>query len=230
MSGDPTLLLSLRECRLILERLVQAAGVPTALLHAVRDCALYSAILPGPGFAAMTGHLEQLRGSKPLPLGLTETSDRLIVDANGQHAWYAAHAVLDLAIERYRLTGTGAVAVKNLAEPDELRVVAGLAEHHGLAAAATQRGDTVTIAGARPAGAPSALDRLRGGGFPTAAAIWWPLYHASHEALAPDSFESRRHAGTVRVEADGRIVGRNDEDETDLSMLTPDPSRLHYRN
>jgi hypothetical protein len=42
----------------------------------------------------------------------------------------------------------------------------------------------------------------------------------------PDSFESRRHAGTVRVEADGRVVGRNDEDETDLSMLTADPSRL----
>lgn len=57
--------------------------------------------------------------------------------------------------------------------------------------------------------------------------MWWPLYKASLEALAPDSFESRRHAGTVRVEADGRIVGRVDEDETDLAMLTPDPSLLH---
>ena len=44
--------------------------------------------------------------------------------------------------------------------------------------------------------------------------------------LAPDSFESRRHAGTIRVEADGRIIGRNDEDETDLSLLTSDASRL----
>ena len=52
------------------------------------------------------------------------------------------------------------------------------------------------------------------------------LGHASHEALAPDSFESRRHAGTIRVEADGRITGRNDEDETDLAMLAADPARL----
>jgi hypothetical protein len=70
------------------------------------------------------------------------------------------------------------------------------------------------------------LDRLRIEGISVASEIWWPLYHASHEALAPDSFESRRHAGTIRVEADGRIVGRNEEDETDLSLLVADPSRF----
>jgi len=228
MSGEPMLLLSLRECRLILERLVQAAGAPPGLLHAVRDCALYSAILPGPGLAAMAGHLEALRASKPLRLALTEKGDRLVADANGQHAWYAAPTILDLAVARYRLTGIGNVVVENLAEPGELRIVAGLAEPYGLLGVATPRGDAVTIAGPRPAEAATALECLRRDGLPTPAAVWWPLYHASHAALAPDTFESRRHAGTVRVEADGRIVGRNDEDETDLSMLTPDPSLLHY--
>jgi len=79
----------------------------------------------------------------------------------------------------------------------------------------------------RPAATPKLIDKMRRDGMSASAEIWWPLYRASHEALAPDSFESRRHAGTIRVEANGRIVGRNDEDETDLAMLAPDPSRLY---
>lgn len=231
MTAHRTLNLSLRELRLILERLVQAAGVPSGMLHAVRDCALYSAILPGPGLAAMAAQLDALRHSRPRPLTVSEAGGAIRIDGHGQHAWYAAHTALDLAIEAFRVTGEGAVEVRNVAEPSELRVAAGLAEAHGLSAALAENGDARRlIVSFRRDGDLKRIDQVRLEGMPTAAALWWPLYSASLEALAPDSFESRRHAGTVRVEADGRIVGRNDEDETDLTMLAPDPALLHYRN
>ena len=57
-------------------------------------------------------------------------------------------------------------------------------------------------------------------GTPVDAELWWRLFDESDKALAPDSFESRRHAGALIVEADGRVIGRQDEDDTDLSMLT----------
>jgi hypothetical protein len=198
------------------------------MLHAVRDCALYSAILPGSGLKEMTLRLQNLRESKPVPLILTEHEQALLANGDGQHAWYAAHTLLDLAIERLRVTGAGHLTARNLADPNELRVVIGLAEHHGLAACVEAAGsDYVLSVARRPAATPKLIDKMRRDGMSASAEIWWPLYRASHEALAPDSFESRRHAGTIRVEANGRIVGRNDEDETDLAMLAPDPSRLY---
>jgi hypothetical protein len=41
---------------------------------------------------------------------------------------------------------------------------------------------------------------------------------------------SRRHAGPIIVTEDGRVIGRQDDDETDFSLLTsdariPQPSR-----
>jgi hypothetical protein len=228
MSPAPLLRLSLRECRLILERLVQAAGAPSGMLHAVRDCALYSAILPGRGLAEMPLRLKALRGSAPAPIRLDEGGGAIIAEAQGQHAWYAAHALIDLAVERFRTRGEGRLIATNLCEPGELRVVAGLAERHGLAAALERSENKWALSvSPRPAAAQTWLERLIHEGFMVPAEIWRPLYEASHEALAPDSFESRRHAGTIRVEADGRIVGRNDEDETDLALLAPDPTQLH---
>jgi hypothetical protein len=222
-----TLVLSLREMRLIVERLVQAAGTPTGLLPAVRDCAFFSAALPGPGLEDFVGRVEALRASRPAPLRLLADEPALDVDCGGQHAWFAAEALLDIAVERFRLTGEGCVIARNLGSADELRVASGLVERYGLRAdvAPSEHGMRLTVR-PRAAGLRTLLDVVREGGVAVDPALWWPLYHASHDALAPDSFESRRHAGTIRVEADGRIIGRNDEDETDLAMLAPDPSRL----
>ncbi|HEV2677361.1 MAG TPA: hypothetical protein VGV37_22725 [Aliidongia sp.] len=221
------LILSLRETRLILERLVQAAGAPPGLLPSVRDCALYSAILPGDGFAGIAAQLERLGANKPAPLRIVAEQPMMTVDCGNQHAWLVADGLLDLAVDQSRRTGQADVKALHLVAPEELRIVAGLAERYGLEATAAPDGDGVLIRiSPRPVARLSLLDKLRFDGVPVSAATWWPLYEASHAALAPDSFESRRHAGTVRVEADGRIVGRPDEDETDLSMLAADPTRL----
>ncbi|TWT15741.1 hypothetical protein [Reyranella sp. CPCC 100927] len=222
-----SLCLSLREIRMVLERLVQAAGVPDGLLPSVRDAAVYAAILPVSGFDGIERQIAHLKASVPHPLVLDDQGTLPVIDGSGQHAWLVADAVLDVAIAQFRLTGQGEVKVTGVAQSAELRAIQGQAERHALAASVEFEGAGARVRIApRPAATPTRLDHVRRNGFVVAAATWWPLYHASHAALAPDSFESRRHAGTVRVEADGRIVGRNDEDETDLAMLAADPARL----
>lgn len=220
--------LTLREIRLIIERLVQAAGVAPGLLFATRDAAAVSAVLPVAGFANLAAEIAALAASSAQPAKLSEGQDGVLqVDVTGQHPWLVAEALLDLAVEQFRLTGRGEVLARGAVSPRELGVVAGLAEKHGLAATCSDTADGVLLqVRPRPVEAVSLLDRIRREGCVVEANLWWPLYHASHAALAPDSFESRRHAGTIRVEADGRIVGRNDEDETDLAMLVADPARL----
>lgn len=220
--------LTLREIRLIIERLVQAAGVAPGLLFAARDAAVVSAVLPVAGFAGLSTEIAALAASSAQPAKLSEGEDGVPhVDVAGQHPWLVAEALLDLAVERFRLTGHGEVLARGAVSPREFGVITGLAEKHGLAATSTEAADGILLQiRPRPAQASTLLDRVRHQGFTVEAGLWWPLYHASHAALAPDSFESRRHAGTIRVEADGRIVGRNDEDETDLAMLAADPARL----
>jgi hypothetical protein len=56
-------------------------------------------------------------------------------------------------------------------------------------------------------------------------ALWEELYDWSHDALTPDSIESRRHAGPVMVDADGRIHGR-DDDDTDFTLLGLKPEEV----
>ena len=222
MTAPEMLRLSLRECRLILERLVQAAGVPAGLLLSVRDCALYSALLPGPGLVGIAEQLARLRAPPAAPCRIVVEAPRLVIDCGGRHAWLVAETLLDLAIDRLRRGEEAELHAVGIGEAGELRVVTGLAEPHGLEAAAIDANGEMTLRlRPRAANAPSLLDHLRHEGLAASPDIWWPPYHASHAALAPDTLESRRHSGTIRVEADGRIVGRNDEDETDLSMLAP---------
>lgn len=220
--------LTLREIRLIVERLVQAAGVAPGLLFAARDAAVVSAVLPVAGFANLSTEIAVLAASTAKPARLSEGEDGVLqVDVAGQHPWLVAEALLDLAVEQFRLSGRGEILARGAVSPREFGVIAGLAEKHGLAASCSATADGMLLQiRPRPAQAISLLDRIRHQGCIVEAGLWWPLYHASHAALAPDSFESRRHAGTIRVEADGRITGRNDEDETDLAMLAADPSRL----
>lgn len=227
-NGYGVLTVSLRECRMVLERLLQHAGVASGVLPAVRDCALYSAALPVGGFAGLERHLDLLRGAAIKPMRLVDGGPQLRVDCTGQHGWLVADGLLDLAVDAFRRTGAGVVIADHVSEPAELGVVEGLAERYGLTAAMVPHADggQRLCLDLRPARRPTVLDEVRCNGVAVEAGLWWHLYEASKAALAPDSFESRRHAGTIRIEADGRIVGRNDEDETDLAMLTPDAARI----
>lgn len=211
---------SLREMRMVFERLLQVTRVESGLVPALRDCALYSAALGLGGFARLAQTLEAISKADPQALSL----DGLAIDCGGQHAWLAADAAVEIATEDLRTGGPGVVTVRNAAEMGELRVAEALAQRYGLKAAVTIDAEGATVA-VSPAGDPSeiaTLDTIRREGVAVEAALWWALYHRSAEALAPDSYLSRRHAGPIIVEADGKVIGRQDEDETDFSLLLAD--------
>lgn len=75
----------------------------------------------------------------------------------------------------------------------------------------------------------SALDpvmqRILTEGFPSTRGLWERLYTRALGALTPDTVSSRRHAGTVMVDASGKVIGRPDDDDTDFSLLSqPQPA------
>jgi hypothetical protein len=225
-SNRPTsLTLSLREMRMVFERLVQVTRVDTGLVPALRDCALYSAALGLGGFARLAANLEVVKVAKPHAVSLAEDNG-LTVDCGGQHAWITANTALDLAIEDLRTGGKGIVNVRNASEIGEFKVAEALAQCFGLKAKVTIDAATATatiiVSVATDPSEIALLDTIRRNGLLVDAALWWELYHRSADALAPDSYLSRRHAGPIIVEADGKVIGRQDEDETDFSLLLAD--------
>lgn len=209
---------SLREIRMVFERLVQVARVPDGLVASVRDCGLYSAALNLGGFELLESNLRQVEKADLSRINATSAAT---LDAGGLHAWLVAELAVDLAVAQARSGNGNGVRVDNLLQADELGVVQGFAVRHGFATAIDVRGPQATIS-LRPASATDValLDRIRRDGLPVANDLWWHLYHASSAALAPDSISSRRHAGPVIVTDDGKLIGRQDDDETDFSMLT----------
>ncbi|CAH1654832.1 hypothetical protein [Chelatococcus asaccharovorans] len=216
---------SLRESRMVLERLMQVVRIDEGLVPSLRDCALYSAALGLGGFPAVSAHLELLRGAAPERVKLVADSP-LTVDGGGQHAWVVAELVVDLLVAEARTSAAGGremaeARVLNVVEPEELGVAAAIARRHGFAVALSREDEAGVRLVLRPASADAAdpLQRIRLEGLPVAQDLWWQLFHRANEALAVDTIQSRRHAGPIRVEEDGRVVGRQDDDETDFSLL-----------
>ena len=211
---------SLREMRMVFERLLQVTRIESGLVPALRDCAVYSAALGLGGFSRLTATLETISKATPKALSLDVSGDP-VIDCGGQHAWLAADAALELAVENMKTGGSGVVTVRNAKDIGELKVIEALAQRFSLKATVAVDVDRAAIAVTQ---APdpdeiALLDKIRRNGVAVDAATWWELYHRSAEALAPDSYLSRRHAGPIIVEADGKVIGRQDEDETDFSLL-----------
>ncbi|MBK5002599.1 hypothetical protein IAE37_004875 [Pseudomonas sp. S31] len=223
MSLSPTpctLQVSLRECRLVFERLMQVIRMEPGMVPALRDCALYSAALGLGGFGELQRHLKLLESSAARALALTHDGAVKRLDCAGQHAWRVADTALDVLADDFKRDGQAQLLVVDVLEPRELQVIVALAERYGLSIHLEPHAEGLSLtASNRVSPAPAWLDRLRLEGLSVDATLWWQLFHHANEALAPDSFESRRHAGSIMVDADGRLVGRPDEDETDLSLL-----------
>jgi hypothetical protein len=210
---------SLRETRMVLERLVQIARVPEGMVPSLRDCALYSAALGLGGFGEVIQNLDLIREADFSRLAVKQDC---ALDAGELHAWLVAEIAVDLAVASKRTGGSGEVQIRRALRPVELGVAAGFAIRHGFAALIENGANHATILKLRPAAATDAtlLDEIRRNGLPVDAELWWRLFHASSAALAPDTVSSRRHAGPIIITDDGRIVGRQDDDETDISLLT----------
>ncbi|WP_321788864.1 hypothetical protein [Paraburkholderia sp. J94] len=212
---------SLRESRMVLERLMQVARVDEGLVPALRDCALYSTALADDGFIHLTKHLGQLPNEKVSAVSIDTLNDGVRrVRCAGLHAWIVALTLVDLAVDAAQAGRDACFVVEGASEAGELRVAKALAQPHGLEATVEVNGDAQRVS-FRTVLSPgqSTLARIVQEGLRVERAYWWTLFHRANDALAPDSYESRRHAGPIIVDAQGRVIGRTDEDETDLSLL-----------
>jgi hypothetical protein len=232
--------ISVREARLTLDRIFLAAGIPDGMIASVREHALLSVALGLGGWMAVRDQHAAIAAGVESRIRLDADEsvryDRIAgrsnietgIDAGGQHAWLAGASLLDVAIELAQDSGTATVNVRNLEAAEELQVLTALGRRHGVIVnVAPARPDardvkfTVTIdrAPRTPQEWDPVLHRALHHGLAVDAVLWWELHHLSNRALSPDTVESRRHAGPIIVAADGRIIGRQVDDETDVSLL-----------
>jgi hypothetical protein len=222
--SDEVMQATLRETRMVVERLCQSIGVPDGILRSVTDCGVYSAALGLSGFRGLERQLGLLKDVAAERISATDGSEPILFNANGQHAWAVAEPALDLAVAAYRVTGQGAVVIDNANEPSELMVLRALAEKHGLKADVEVDSNERVIArlSDRDADAPTILEKIVRQGIAVPRELWFQLFHRSHDALAPDTVVSRTHTGSIIIKPDGTIIGKEDPEfiDTDLSMLT----------
>jgi hypothetical protein len=218
-----TLRVSLRECRMVLERLIHVANLDPGQVVSTRECALYSAALGLGGFANLRANIDQLKVARGWAVTLEEREQSLKIDCAGQHTWIVAPLLADLLVDARRRGRTDNIAVVGLLARDEIPVIEPFLHQQGfMGTISFDSGPDevqISIQPLTSARARDIVDEVRRDGLPVQDALWWELFQLSSEALAPDSFESRRHAGAIIVEADGRVIGRQDEDDTDLSLL-----------
>jgi hypothetical protein len=215
-----TMDLSVREVRMIVERILLSLRVPEGFVPAARDCILYSQAQGLGGLAMLKRDMERLRGANPAGMSTTAAPPGPLLDAAQQHAWIAAPSLLDLALAGFRTGGTGTVTAVNVYEPHELVLLEGMAGRFGAKVELSFAGGSATlnVVEDRLIDADRVMAGLLAHGTPVPRSLWADLYVRSHDALTPDSIESRRHAGPVMVDAQGRVHGR-DDDDTDFALL-----------
>jgi hypothetical protein len=226
--AEPEVTLSVRETRMIVERILLASGLPDGFVPAVGNCVIYSQAMQLGGLAAFESSIAVISESQLSAIRLVQESpEACVVDGGRNHAWLVVHDALDLAVASYRRGGAGLVEVRNVQTVAEARVVEGLAQRHGARAEVTIAEGVVGIkmvADQLP-GPDRLMEAALRHGFPVTHELWRTLYDRSSAALTPDSLESRRHAGPVMVDAEGRVHGR-DDDDTDFELLVGQPAGL----
>ena len=218
MNHSETMQLSVREVRMIVERILLAARLPQGFIPDVRDAIMYSHAM---GLGGLSLFQQRFVAAAPLPHS-PATMEGDTLDGGDNHAWMVAPSALDFAVASHR-NGGGALTVTNVRDVAELKLLEGFAGRYGASAQVTLKNDDtgtvqVTGAGSVP---DDILENVLAAGMPVPRALWQELYAFSHKALAKDSVVSRRHAGPVMVDAEGRVHGR-DDDDSDFAFLFPD--------
>ena len=237
--ADDEILLSVRETRLIVERILLLTDLPRGSVTAVREAIL---ACEGHGLGALA-HLrddfDNISAMQPARVFFFEADGKAELDAKGEHAWAIMPSLVELVVEQCRRPvagqaagcGTASLAVHDVRMPAMLAALTPLALRHQVSLGITITDDGALIRGADRSTETSAiamssndldpfLSRMLREGFHTPRQLWSDLYHLSNRSLTPDSVVSRRHAGPIIVDENGRVIGRPDDDETDLSLLS----------
>lgn len=215
--------ISVRECRMFVERILLTCRLPSGYVHGVREAVFLS---EGLGLGGLRHLLEchaTLRMDGFEHLRVREKADGdLHVDGAGLHAWILLPTVVDLAVDGARRLGRAGVTVTGVASPAELGVASALARRQ--AAVIEARDGRLE---ARNAPHPRTaeqwdpiLHRALRNGYAVEETLWREVHRLANTALAPDSVQSRRHAGPVILRDDGTLQGRvPQDDDFDMNML-----------
>lgn len=219
-----TMRVSPREYRLVVERLLQLAGLDRGAVVPLREHVLEAELATGTALRYLLDRFDRIAETAPVgPVARVVDGE---LDADGAPALLLAPAVLDAARRQGRVTirranGSDQLAGLRLggarygvrvdvdADAGETRV----AVH----AAQTAVPDGVAE---RLAGSPELLDAARRG-ICIDRQTWWSAYRRSNLALSVDTRTSRRHAGATIVEPDGTVRGAVD-DEIDPTIYSGD--------
>ncbi|MCU1518934.1 MAG: hypothetical protein JWQ75_3655 [Pseudarthrobacter sp.] len=208
--GDAAM--SVRECRLILERLLVAAGLGPGEVPAARD-ALLAAEIHGLGLLEYI-HAEPLT-IPAQPVTYTETGSEIFVDGAGRLAALLIPALRDIILER----GTVRILIRNVDAPqligalesvpelDSSRLTVDVTSAESAAIAASP-GDSAQQRDARE----QRITNAHLNGLPVPGVVWLDLYQRSNAALHTESAKTRSHAGYKDVDETGRIVKQMDDD------------------
>lgn len=246
--------LSLREVRMMVDRILLQTDIVSGSQQAVRNAILAAEAMGLPALRHLDENFEAIRSIDPGKLNIvSETPDGsvLLLDAGGEHAWGVAVPMLELAVDAARGAGAATVVVGNLREAGMLggvvalawgfridlqlftgadlaqlgetvaQAVAQIGQTDGLVALVLRDRSRENVAPTRPDMADDpVMRRILDSGFPSTRDIWDRIYTRALGALTPDTVSSRRHAGTVMVDPDGKVIGRPDDDDTDFSLLS----------
>lgn len=219
-AAPATFTVSVREARLVVSRILLTCGLEPGYVPAVTETVLLSQAQGGGGFRRLA---EDMGGLDLEPLARLEmremSGDELELDAAGLHAWLLAPTLIDIAVDLARQRGGAVLRVAGVARPEELVVLEAWARRYGArvqVAPEDGRWRVSAVNSPMPANErqwdPLLHAALRDG-YVVPAELWRELYARSNRALAPDSVQSRRHAGPVIMLDDGTVAGRIPEDD-----------------
>lgn len=223
--NGPDCIVSLREARIVIDRLLQWKGFPAGRRPALTDAGLYSASLGLSGFERLLDNIDVLKFGIERHSTISGDETDLCLDAHGKHAWAVAEEVSDLLTEMDRRHGKGCVKAVNLVAAEELAVVGPVIQKYDLDAhmEISQSGTAVACVVEPNVLRENEFLRICHHGIPTDHELWFELFHASNAAQAPDTKLSRLHTGPVILAEDGTLVGaENGEEDQDMdtSLLT----------
>jgi hypothetical protein len=208
-----------REYRLVIERLLQYAGLDRGLVVPLRESVLDAELATGAALRYVVDHHDRIAARAPADLA----GDRV-------PALLAAPFLLDDA------RTLGSATRRGLDAPELLAGLRIGARRCGVTAEVHVDGDgaRVTVVGTAPrpgseaerlAGGPERLGAARAG-IAVDADLWWTAYRRSNLALSVDTRVSRRHAGATIVEEDGTVRGATD-DEIDPTIYSGERDALY---
>ena len=206
--------MSVRECRLILERLLVAAGARPGEVPAARDALLTTEI--------HGQNVLQLIHQHPLaipeqPVNYDEAQPTVLANGFGRLSALLIPALRDIILER----GTVEISICNVQTPQLLHALNAVPELDASSIIVTACEDSARVK-ATPADQTETasrqsarIERLKAAhlnGLPVPGAVWLDLYQRSNGALLSESPQTRRHAGYKDVDETGRIVKQMDDD------------------